>query len=309
MTALENEPSFDDDWQELLRDQRGVVHRADATPEYLRGVLRDVRRRRWQHASRDVFVNHNGPLTDDQQLWVVVKAAPPRSALSGRTAAALDGLRGFSSDVVHVTVPCGTSMPKIHGVNYNVHYSRFLDTADVHPLRTPRRTRVARSVLDAAAWASTDTGARAIILASVQQRLVLPQHLTEALHRRGPCFRHELIVETIGDAEGGIASVPEHTFNAIVAHFNVPAPTRQRTLQRPNGRFYLDADWKEYGLCAEIDGMPHIGILSWDADLDRMNEIASDHRTLLRFTSFAVRHRQPDVGNTLVRALMSRGWR
>lgn len=136
-----------------------------------------------------------------------------------------------------------------------------------------------------------------------------PQLLEQALPRRGPCLRHALITETIRDASGGITSVPEQEFDAIRRQRGLPAPTRQRAIRRSNGRYYLDVDWDAYALAAEIDGMPHMEVLNWDADLDRMNEIAIDRRTLLRFTSFAVRHRRSSVGDILTRALISRGWR
>lgn len=296
-------------WHQLLAYQHGVVHRSDVPRELLREVTLEIGLGRWQRVSRDVFVNHNGPLTADQQLWVIIKAAPPRSALSGLTAAELGGLRGFEPAIHQVTVPCGTSFPRLSGATADVHYSRFLDNRDVHPLQLPRRTRPQRALLDAAAWATTDMQARAILLAGVQQRIVTPQHLQDALPRRGPCLRHALIVETIEDAEGGIASVPEKQFDTICRMYGLPTPTRQRALQRPTGRYYLDVDWEEYGLAAEVDGLPHMNVLSWDSDLDRMNEIAIQHRTLLRFTAYAVRHRGHDVGRTLTRALISRGWR
>ncbi|MDQ2813643.1 MAG: hypothetical protein M3Z75_17700 [Actinomycetota bacterium] len=42
-----------------------------------------------------------------------------------------------------------------------MHYSRLLRESDIHPLRLPPRTRMARSVIDAAAWMATDRGAQA----------------------------------------------------------------------------------------------------------------------------------------------------
>ncbi len=309
MTALPTEPPHDEDWPRVLELQHGVVHRSDIPFDMRRDVEWKLTRGLWQRMSRDVFVNHNGPLTPEQELWVVVKAAPPGSALAGRTAAKLGGLKGFESDRIYVTVPCGTSMPKLRGLKPVTHYSRFLDSRDVSPMVSPRRTRQPRALLDAASWADTDRQARATILAGVQQRLVRPDDLAGALPRRGPCLRHQLIDETIADAAGGIASVPERDFDEIRRQWGLPTPTRQRVLKRPDGRYYLDVDWEDYKISAEIDGMPHMSVLNWDADLDRMNEIAIDHRTLLRFTSYAVRHRKPAVASTLVRAFTSRGWR
>ncbi|HEX6196426.1 MAG TPA: hypothetical protein VFZ37_10965 [Jiangellaceae bacterium] len=308
---LEHVTSSDaDQWSRLLDAQDGVFHRRDIPGDMRREFERNLRRGRWSRRARDVFVTHNGPLTRRQQEWVVLNAAPARSALSGLTAAAVSGLRGFepADGLVHVTVPCGTSMPRVAVPTVVVHYSRFLDAEDVHPLHQPRRTRIARSVLDAAAWASTDRAARAVVLASVQQRLATADLLSDALPRRGPCLRHALIAETIADAAGGVASVPEREVGTVMHRFGLPEPSRQRIVKGPSGRYYLDVDWQEFGLAAEVDGMPHMRVRDWEADLDRMNEIVIDHRTLLRFTSYSVRHRPSDVGRTLTRALLSRGW-
>ncbi len=78
--------------------------------------------------------------------------------------------------------------------------------------------------------------------------------------------------------------------------------------QRPDGRSYLDAGWDEYALYAEVDGMGHLEARRWEADIDRANEIVISSGVLLRFTSYAVRHRAEAVASTLIRALMARGW-
>jgi very-short-patch-repair endonuclease len=293
-------------WRRLLQSQHGVVHRSDIPPEIRRLARRELRSRRWQRFTRDVFVTHNGPLTATQQLWGALKAAPRGSALSGLTAANIGGLRGFPSLAIHLTQPCGTRAVRLPGVV--VHFSRFLNTADVHPLQNPRRTRPARSLLDAASFADGDRYSRAILLAGVQQGIASVGQLREALARRGPCLRHALICETVDDAEGGIQSLPEADFEMIRRRCGLPEPIRQRVVQRSNGRYYLDADWEQYEFSVEVDGIPHLDVLNWDADLDRANEIAINGRTLLRFTSFAVRHNPHAVAEVLTRGLVSRGW-
>ncbi|WP_129710942.1 hypothetical protein [Haloactinopolyspora alba] len=290
----------------LIQENAGVLHRREIPPDIVPLVRRELNAGRWQQLGRDVVVTHNGPLDQEQRQLAALKASPPRSALSGLTAAELDGLVGFTSPVIHVTQPCGTRRSRMSGVE--VHYSRILWSEDVHPLKVPRRTRLPRSLVDAASWYDPERMTRAVILAGVQQRLVTPAGLQEALSRRGPCRRHALISEAIVDAEGGLASVPERDFDVIVRRFDLPEPTCQRVLRHPDGRRYLDADWAEFELAAEIDGRPHMSVELWDADLDRANEIAMGSRTLLRFTSYAVRHRSVSVGTTLTRALMARGW-
>jgi hypothetical protein len=293
-------------WRGLMQEQHGIVHRSDIPPELQRLTRRELRSRRWQRIGRDVFVTHNGPLTSTQQLWVALKSAPSGSALSGLTAAALDGLRGFASPSVHLTQPCGTRPVRLAGVV--VHYSRFLDPTDVHPYRIPRRTRPARSLIDAASFASFDRYARAVLLAGVQQRITTVEQLRAALPRRGPCLRHALITETLDDADGGMQSVPEADFDRIRSQAGLPEPVRQRVLQRLGGRHYLDADWEQYEMSVEVDGIPHVDVANWEADLDRANEIAINGRTLLRFTSYAIRHNPRAVAAVLTRALASRGW-
>jgi hypothetical protein len=46
------------------------------------------------------------------------------------------------------------------GLRVIVHYSSALGHSDVHPVRQPPRTRIARSLVDAAAWMATDRGAQ-----------------------------------------------------------------------------------------------------------------------------------------------------
>ncbi len=190
-----------------------------------------------------------------------------------------------------------------------VHLSHRLGDEDVHPLRLPRRTRLPRSLIDGASRAPHERIARAIILAGVQQRLTRPRDLSEHLSRRGNCFRHALIVESIGDAIGGLASVPERDFELIRRRRRLPEPDRQRIVRRRDGKYYLDADWAAYGFAVEVHGVQHNEILNWDDDLDRLSVIAARGRRMLQFSSYAVRHRQRRVGDLLEEALFNGGWR
>lgn len=250
---------------------------------------------------------HNGPLTRDQELWACLLGAPPGSALAGPTAAELDGLRGFESDRIWLVVPQGRRRPVADGVTSM--WSTQLGPGDVHPLRLPRRTTIERSLLDMSINARCAQAARAPLLAGVQQRLTVPARLHEALVRRGPCARRALIAETLDDAEGGIQSLPEREFDVLRQRRGLPPPARQRVVRRPDGRYYLDADWQQFDLSVEIHGMPHLEVRNWDADLDRHNELNIDGRRLLQFCSYAVRHQSERVGEQLERALRRGGWR
>ncbi len=270
-------------------------------------VRQELRARRWQRVHHGIYVAHNGRVTPQQERWVCLLAAPAGSALAGLTAAELDGLQGFSTTDVYLTVPAGHRRPERPALITK--FSHWLGSQDVHPTRHPRRTRLGRSLVDAASWATRDQRARAIILAGVQQRLVRCGDLRDALSRRGPCLRHALIVESIGDAEGGIASLPEREFEIVRRRHRLPEPRRQAFLQRPDGHYYLDADWPAFGVSAEIHGTQHVEIATWDADLDRLADIAANGRRVLQFTSHSLRHQREHVGTLLGQALRHGGWR
>ncbi len=249
---------------------------------------------------------NNGQLTRSQCCWVVVLAAGDGAVLSGPTAAELDGLTGFATRQIHITVPQGR--PRVDLPNVITHWSTQLGHADVHPTRLAPRTRIERSVVDMVAWAQTEERARAVIAGAVQQRLVLPERIRDAAGRRRRFKRSALLVETLVDVEGGAHSVPELEFNHLIVFYRLPAPQRQRIVQGPDGRYYLDAAWEDFGVGAEVQGIPHVELAQWDDDLDRNNEITADGRRMMHFPSFAIRHRAARVAELLARSLRTGGW-
>lgn len=301
-------PIEPDSLEEILLRQRLVFRAANVSRWLgLDEIRAEVAAGRWGHPHRGVFVASNGALTAEQERWVCILCAPTGSALGGLTAASIDGLSGFEVEQNHLIVPTGSRRPRRAGLI--VHYSDHLTEDDVHPDRRPRRTRLARSLVDAASWSRSERRCRAIILAGVQQHLAPPDELHGALSRRGPCRHRALIGESIDDAAGGIASVPEHDFEVVPRQFRLPEPDRQAAVRRQDGRYYLDARWRAYRLAAEIHGIQHMQINTWDADLDRHNELTAGGLLVLQFSSYAVRHRKQDVGSTLTRALSNAGWK
>lgn len=269
-------------------------------------VRNHVDRGRWQKPCRGVVVLHNGPLSPRQQLDVALTSAAPRAALGGLTALACDGFDGFASPAPQIVLPSGARSPSLGGLE--VHWSTQLDGRDVHPLATPRRTRPARSLVDAASWTENERLARAIVIGGVQQGLTSTAHLRDALTRRGPCRHRGLIIESILDAAGGIQSLPERDFDEVCAFAGLPRPTRQRPAQGPDRRFYLDVSWDDLGMSAEVHGLPHHAVERWSADLVRANEVVIRGERLLIFSSYTVRREQRAVVDQLVRMAQALGW-
>ena len=240
------------------------------------------------------------------RAWVGLLACTSRSALGGRSALAFDGFEGFTERGVTVVLPPGATRPTLQGVEPR--FSAMLDERDVHPLHRPRRTRVARSLVDFASWQTFERRERAIVLSGVQQRITSTRHLRESLTRRGPCRHRALIIESILDAAGGVQSLPERDFDRIRVRRGLPEPSRQAIVRRPDGSYYLDATWHAYDTACEIHGVPHMLVPQWDADLLRSNEVTILGPRLLAFSSYAIRREQEVVGDQLERALRRGGW-
>jgi hypothetical protein len=236
---------------------------------------------------------HRDPLDRAQRRWVAVLAAGPRAALAGTTAAELDGLRGFADETIHLVVPRGyrSRIPRIPGVQ--VHESRRLTAADVHPTRFPPRTRLARSVIDAAGWSATPARAVAVVAAAVQQRLVPVAAVRAELGRVIPLRHRGPLLRALDDIEGGAQSLAELRMGRLCRRAGLPAPVRQAVRVDDAGRRrYLDFLWPELGIWVEVDGGFHWGADSWCDDLLRRNDVAlsSQHIAIsLRYPSVIVR--------------------
>lgn len=260
---------------------------------------------RWQRPCRGVLVTHSGGISEREWLWIAVLGAGPQAVLGGLTAARLDGLTGFDERATHLLLPaCRQVRTSLPGVV--VHRSRVLGPDDVHPALLPPRTRLARSLLDAAAWSGSGNGARAVLAAGVQQRLVRADQLTLALERFPRLPRRALIAATLTDIAGGAEALSELDFARLARRYGLPAPDRQVMRRDGDGRRrWLDAYWAEAHLVVEVDGLWHMEATAWWADMRRDNDLTISGLRVLRFPAFAVRD-QPEVVAAQIRAALSR---
>lgn len=295
--------------EELLTCQDGVLDSGSAlaymTPDALRWRLKSGR---WQQPCRGIVVAQSGSLSSLQMLRVAVLWAGTGSALGGLTAARLHGFRGFDDKAgqIHLIRPPGRARRKTRPpLQLAVHYSSKLTAADIHPMRQPPRTRIARSLLDAAAWMATDRGARAVLAAGVQQRLVRATDLMAEVERHERLHRRQLIRTTLADIDGGSHALSELDFtNLVVRKFGVQEPSRQvARLDAQGRRRWLDAYWERARLVVEIDGAAHLDALQYWDDMDRANDLTLEHCKVMRFPAWVVRYQPEHVAATIKRAL------
>jgi very-short-patch-repair endonuclease len=220
------------------------------------------------------------------------------------TAAQLDGLKGFEDYQIHLVAHASSELEvKVPG-RVVTHRSRSLGAADIHPLRRPPRTRLARSVIDAASWMTSDNGARAVLAAAVQQRLVPVGDLADRLAARPNLRRHALVAATLADVAGGSEALSELDFTRLLRRYHLPEPDRQVLRRDSQGRRrWLDAYWRDAGVVVEIDGLWHMDAAAWWQDMQRENDLTIRGYLVLRFPSFAVREQPAMVAAQIAMAL------
>ncbi len=300
---------YADELSLLLFRQEEVISLRQALRHLTRKAIRHrVDTRRWRQVHRAVFVAHSGPVSVDQLHWIAVLAAGPAAMLGGLTAAQAGGLRGFPSRPVHLLLPatCRRS-PLPSGVL--AHRTARLPEEDVLAVGQPRRTTLARSVVDAAQWANSDDEARAVIAAGFQQRLIGGDEVRQVVSRLPRVRRRRLILGTADDAAGGAHSLAELGFLGLVRRAGLPEPTRQMVRYDSTGRRrYLDAYFEEWQVHVEIDGGQHLDPRQAWADMRRQNALWVDGDRVLRFPSWAVRSHPDEVVAQLRAALRAAGW-
>ena len=191
-----------------------------------------------------------------------------------------------------------------------VHYSRLFGPDDVHPTREPRRTRVARSLVDAAAWAGSDRGAQALLAAGVQQRLARPQDLLAVVTGNVRLPRRAMIRATLDDIAGGAQALSELDLIRLVRRHRLPEPDRQAPRRDSAGRRrWLDAVWEAARVIVEVDGIHHIDATEYWADMDRDNDFTLGGYRVLRFPAFVVRYHGGYVAGKIRAALRGGGRR
>lgn len=278
---------------------------------YLTGMSAGAVRQRiknglWQMPLPDVVLTRPGPLTTRQQREAALLWAGPDAALAGETAAAIDGLRGYPDDRVHVMAHTDSGLRSRDFAV--VHRTLLLDARHVHPARRPRRARIERAVIDIATRARSWEDGIAVMAAAVQQRLTRTEDLRSILADFPRArWRYELL-SVLGDLEGGSASLPEVQAIRAIRSGGLPVPDRQTVRMEGERRRYLDLWWDAWRLCLEIDGRLHLSTTTWWQDMLRDAEITIDQSNVVRIPAFIVRLK-PEVFTDLVRRLLvSRGW-
>jgi len=292
----------------LAEAQENVVSRGQLLAA---GVTRSTMRahldaRRWKAWGRHAVALHSGPLPVRADWWRVVIEAGPRSALDGVSALQAAGLTGIDAVTVRVSVPRGARTPSIPGAT--VRQTRRLSRGDLACPGLPR-VRPDVAAIRAALWARSDRQAAFFLTAAVQQRLCRAEDVGRAALEVRRHARRGLLLEVSGQLLDGARALGELDFARLCRQHGLPAPVRQSLRRSPRGTAYLDAEWPQFGVVVEIDGVHHLSAPVAVDDALRQNHLVLAASRVLRVPNLGLRVAPAEFMGQVRRALEAGGWR
>lgn len=292
------------DAETLAARQSGMLARRQLTALGIdwNAVERQLSAGRWALRSARVVSTTTGALTVEQQRWLGVLHAGPRSLLGGLTAGARLGLRGWERADVTILVDDELSFEPVTGIQFFRSRRPFELLADPRPGIPCARLEPALLL-----WAGYDASLRAahgVLAASVQQRLTTPARMMEWVNQMRPLRRAPGFRAMLRDVEGGVHSGAERDVKRLCRKFGLPLPVRQTArFDNLGRRRWTDCEWLLPGgqvLVLEIDGAFHMEVSQWTADLRRDRRLTNPGRLVVRASAFEVRHEPEELARDLI---------
>jgi hypothetical protein len=291
-----------------LEHMIGIASRADLS--YLgitdKHVAAQLKALRWRILGRAIVL-HNGPLTR-QQTWEVARLnCGPRAVLAAFTAAEALGLKGWTRDAVHILAPGGTRRPRLPDIEVRLHLVGTWPDEQILAGRPIQR--LAPALIWAASTFAKPRPACGLLAAGVQQRLVRPGDLRDALNSAIRTRHRALLLHAAKDIEQGAHALGEIDFARLCRRYQLPTPEQQTIRRDRSGRRrYLDASWRRGDgrlVAVEVDGAIHLAPTQWWDDQLRQNGLALAGALVLRYPSVVVRTEPELIARQLAAALFS----
>jgi hypothetical protein len=274
----------------LAREQCGLLTRAQllgsgVTP----GQLRSRLTRSWRVILPGVVLLGPEAPSQQQRLTAALLYAGPESRLAGPTAAALHGLQACAvTNPVHVQVPVPRRSRTKGWVS--VRNTVLVDERLVQR-GSLRLSCVPRSVVDAAALAPNDEGARAIMIEAVQRRLTRLDDLAHWVQVRGTQAGSRLR-RALEEAATGAWSVPEADLLRLLGSSRIlPEPWANPQLRDATGRRLTTPDaWlDDVGMAIMVHSQRyHAGALDWDATVEADSDLQAAGALVIGVTPRAI---------------------
>ena len=306
----------DEGWLALAHRQENIATRAQLAEVGVdkRTVRRRVGRGEWKAFGPRVLMLAPGAPSESQRVWIGALHPCGTTALAGRAALAVHGLKGWEDGPVVFLVGADDRSARRapDGIDY-VRTRHDLTSLSVQrtgmaTLRIEPATLTLASALNAGAWGehASARSAGGLLAAVVQQQLATAEGLLTWCDKL-PRLRHKpLLRGFLDDIAGGSESMAEIDLVTMCRDFSLQQPVRQRARTDSDGRRrYTDGEWDlpdGSTVVLEVDGSFHRDHSSWEADLRRQRRLSAPGRRQLRCTAVELRTEPEEVVKDLVAA-------
>lgn len=265
-------PTRDAEYLTLGEDTAGAVqvdecHAAGINDRRLHWL---VETGRWQSPFPRVYVVFSGPIPLLTMQHAALLYAGKGATLSHATAGHTWRLCREPA-AIHLTVPYSREVDDQPSLA--IHRSRTLTDDDVHPVFSPRRTHIERTVLDLLADKKTADAALGLVADSFRDGLSSPDALRAVLQQRPKTRWRKVVLDALPDMRAGAQSPLEVRDANLRRRHGLPAGRRQAG-RLADGTEYLDVLVEEWQLHVEMDGR-----LGHDRARERWRDMRRDNRS------------------------------
>ena len=295
------------DLDALLRSQHGVVTHAQAAEAGLSvdAIRWRVEKGEWSRISRGLYRVGAGPVTWLSRAHAVVLKLGPAGALTLESAAHLHAMDNRQPQIITGAV-VGRQVERLVGTR--VSRRSRLDTVTRSGLPV---TSAATTVLDLTDRPGTTWRESVHLVARwVHRGAVTVDELALALERRPRHFQRAVITRALQPVADGVESVLElRSLNRVITRHGLQRPTLQARAAGPGGGIRKDAEWEEFGVVLESDGLlAHEGA-AIHRDRRRDRHVARSGRVTLRAGYVDIEFGPCDLAVDIYLTLRSRGYR
>jgi hypothetical protein len=299
-------PAMPDAFAFVLLEQHdvfslGQARRSGLTDDFVRSQLRAGK---WQRVRPGVIVVHNGPLSDEDNLWAALLSCGSGALISHDSAAYLQGSLAKAPSRIHISIPGNRRIAAKSGV---VLHRATVAVSQARGCRPPQ-TSVEDTVLDRADGAARAEQVIDLIVTALMKRRTTTGALATALARRRRARWRELIRDLLDDG-AGIESPLEWRFREGVERpHGLPIAERQDVVVVGSRRERRNVAFRAQRVVVELDGrLGHDGVGAF-RDMRRDNAAAVRGELTLRYGWADVAGRPCEVAQQLADILRKRGW-
>lgn len=294
------------DVDDILRRQHGVIGYAQAMEA---GLTKEAIRWRvtggqWIRIRRGLYRVRTGPQTWHSRLHALALMIKPDGALTLESAAHLHGMSSRQPQVITAAV-VGREVLRLPGTRIASRRSLEIVTRDHLPVTSEVSTLLDLADVRGATWQD----AVHLVARWVHRKRVTADQVLEALDARHRHQHRKVITAALQSVTAGAESVLEVVaVERVIVPHGLPMPRLQVPEGPPGARVRRDAEWPEYGVLLELDGLLGHDGESLFTDRNRDRRAATTGRLTLRAGHVEVHFGPCELAADIFLTLRTRGY-